>query len=48
MYDTRWKSYFGKSSTWCLNPVAYDEMKGIENLWVQHQVEFLLLLFRLY
>ena len=32
----------GKSSTWCCKG-CYDEMNGIENLWLQHQAEFLLI-----
>ena len=29
----------GKSSTWCRKS-CYDEMKGIETLWLRHQTEF--------
>ena len=30
-----------KSSTWCRNPLRYNEQKDIENLWVRLQAEFL-------
>ena len=35
------EEFLGKSSTWCPNPVRCNEMKDVENLWLQHQAEFL-------